>query len=305
MSGRWVAGVVMVAVALGGAPSRTHAQDAVERVTVTGARNGQPFLSPDGSRLAFVSDREDGWQVWLADADGGDPRRLTRESEPVGWPSWTADGSAILFYGRRDGAYRLLRTSPPAGLVDPVDVDGLIAFRPLVSPDGRLLLFDAVDPGGPEGHDLYVREIDSGRQRRLTRDPGYDSDGRWSPDGRRVVFHSDRGQAPLHVQVHVVSLDGGAPRQLTRGPARNGYPAWSPDGRCIVYTSETDGNRDLWVMDADGGDRRRLTRHQGMDTEPVWVSGGRVLFATDRFGGMELAYLQVPPEVVGDCEGGA
>lgn len=204
------------------------------RLTSLGARSGQAFPSQDGRRIAFVSNHEAGWQLWLLGEDGAEPRRLTSEADPVGWPSWSRDGGAIHFYGRRDGRFRLLRLDLETGAVARLDTLAWEAFRPVLHPAGELLLYDAVDPSTGGDHDIYVRHIATGRVRRLTEDGGYDSDARWSPDGRRIAFHSDRGARPLETQVYVMSSDGTDVRALTRGPALNGYPAWSPNGRCIV-----------------------------------------------------------------------
>lgn len=281
-----------------------HAQEEVARFTRSGARNGQVFFSPDGTRISFVSDRVDGWQVWIVGSAGQDARQVTREAEPVGWPSWSADGSEILFYGRRGGTYRLLRLRLDRGEISRVDAEDWPAFRPLLDPGGTKLLFDAADPASGAQHDLWIRDLGSGELRRMTRSPAYDSDARWSPDGERIVFHSDRGEEAYHTHVFVMSIDGGAVRRVTEGAARSGYPSWSPNGDCIVYTSELDGNRDVWVVGSSGEAPRRLTWHPGFDGDPVWSpEGGRILFGTDRFEGIELAFLELPDDVARRCEG--
>ena len=279
------------------------AQERVTRLTTSGARNGQAFFSPHGAHISFVSDREKGWQVWVAATDGTGLRRLTDEAYPVGWPSWSHDGSEVLFYGRRGGRYRLFRVDVASGSVVRFDARDPEAFRPLLDPGGDRLLFDAVDPATNTGHDIFVRDLRSDTVLRIVQDPGYDSDARWSPDGRRIVFHSDRGAERFHTQVYVMTRDGQGVRALTRGSAVNGYPSWSPNGRCVVYTSEEAGNRDLWVVGADGGSPERLTWSEGFDGDPVWrPEGGRILFSTDRFGGIELAYLDVATALARRCE---
>lgn len=286
----------LAGAALEPTPAPSEAAARVVRLTETGARNGQPFFSPDGRWLSLVSDRGGSWQVWIMRPDGGPARQVTDHERPVGWPSWSADGSAILYYVEVEGGYRLMRIDLAGGEPRPLLADGATGFRPLLSPAGDRLLFDRFG-GDPPNHDLFVVDLASGEESRLTRHPGYDSDARWSPDGQRIVFHSDReASESFHIQIYVMTADGRTTR-LTSGPARNGYPAWSPDGSRIVYASEMDGNRDLWVMNADGGDARRLTEHPGFDGDPVWWPDGRaVVFATDRYGGSrELARLEVPP----------
>lgn len=175
------------------------------------------------------------------------------------------------------------------------------AFRPVLDADGRRLSFDAVTEGSA-GHDIFVRDVATGAVARLSDDPGYDADARWSPAGRRIAFHSDRGSGEFRTQVWVMDADGSNVRRLTEGSAVNGYPAWSPDGNCIAYTSEADGDRDLWLVRADGTGARRLTDRPGFDGDPIWhPDGSRLVFATDRFGGTELAMLHLTEEERGTC----
>jgi TolB protein len=84
----------------------------------------------------------------------------------------------------------------------------------------------------------------------------------------------------------------------------NAYPAWSPNGRCLVHTVDDGEDRDLRVLAIEEGWGRTLTAYEGFDGDPVWdPRGGRVLFATDRFGGIELAFLHLDDEVRRRCEG--
>ncbi len=266
----------------------------VVRLTESGARNGQAFFSPRGEWISFVSNRSGSWQVWVVRPDGTDARRLTDGVAPASWPSWRPDGGGLFFYAQRDDRYRVLEASlepgTPAHLFEALEVD---AFRPLLSPDGKRLLFDSVAESDAPNHDLFVLELATGSVTQLTHDPGYDSDARWSPDGTRIVFHSDRDAETFHTQVFVMDADGANVKSLTSGPAIHGYPTWSPDGKRIAYTRELAGNRDVWMMDADGGAPEQITFHAGFDGDPAFSPDGeRLLFATDRFGGQELAYVR-------------
>jgi len=218
----------------------TAAEAAVRRVTHTGARNGQVPIAPEGAFIAFVSNRTGSWQVWVSEADGSNPSRVTTESEPVGWPTWDALGDT-LFYYVGDGEYRLMWTSLGEGTSGRIDVGPLSAFRPQIHPlDPSRLLMDAVDPRGRGDHDVYAWDRVSRVSRRLTTDPGYDSDARWSPDGRRIVFHSDRGAESFRTQVYTASATGADARRMTDEPGAARYPAWSPNGRCVVYVADVD-----------------------------------------------------------------
>jgi TolB protein len=274
----------------------------VVALTHSGARNGQAAWSSSGRMVAFVSNRERGWQIWTMAADGSEQSRVTEAVAPVGWPTWSDDDRALIYYEGGDDGYRLMRVQRDSGQAAPLDGGpDYNAFRPSPSPDGRALLFDAVDPS-VGNHDIYLQDRATGTITRLTENAGYDSDARWSPDGQWIVFHSDRGASGLQTQVFVMPSRGGEVRQLTIGPDVNGYPAWSPSGACIVYTSERGADRDVWLMDASGGRKRRLTTYSGFDGDPVWHPlGHAILFSTDRFGGQELAMLTLGEEDVSHC----
>lgn len=164
------------------------------------------------------------------------------------------------------------------------------------------MLLDGVATPG-EDHDLFVLDPADGALRRLAPDPGYDSDARWAPDGSSVVFHSDRGRDRHRLRVWRVDLDGGGLRPLTPDDdAVYAYPTWSPSGRCIALTVEQRGDRDLQIMAPDGGDPVRVESRPGFDGEPEFTADGRgLIFATDRWGGRELARMSLPPTLQARC----
>lgn len=270
----------------------------ITRLTETGARNRTGAWAPDGNRIAFGSNRTGRWQLWLMDADGGNPVQLTYQSEPVGGPSWTPDATTIWF----ESGFRLFQLRVDGRQPTPFEVPHESSFRPVPSPDGKRLLFDVSQEAN---HDIWVLGLADppAEPKQLTSDPAYDSDARWSPDGSAIVFHSDRGAERFHTQVFTMSPDGKNIKRLTTGPGINGYPAWSPNGRCIVYTFESDGNRDLWLMDQSGGNKHRLTHYDGFDGDPSWSpNGGAILFSTARWGGEELALVRISPTDAQRCE---
>jgi TolB protein len=210
--------------------------------------------------------------VWSANADGSGLRRLTFGRGPEFDPSWSPDGSRIVYRDSRrginvndeidvmgaDGSHRRNLTRSPYN-----------EWSPAWSPDGRLIAFYSGE--------LFVMRPDGSGQRAITSIEGeYPA---WSADGRRVAFMSAqpdaRGSNPNY-DVFVVDPDGNGLRQLTDWPGEDGWPAWSPDGRWIAFTTTHDvraGKYDVWVMRADGSAKRRVAP----GSFQVWSPDGRFL----------------------------
>jgi eukaryotic-like serine/threonine-protein kinase len=121
---------------------------------------------------------------------------------------------------------------------------------------------------------LSAEHVGSQALRRLTVDPGLQTDVTWSPDGNSVAYSSDRAG---NFDIWVQRVDEGEARQLTRSPAQDTEPTWSPDGTTIVFRSDRDGGG-LFAIPSTGGAERRLTTS---GVRPRWApDGSAILFAS-------------------------
>jgi TolB protein len=148
------------------------------------------------------------------------------------------------------------------------------------SPDGRRIAFARRD----KGIGIYVVNVGTGRERRLTHETTQVSVMAWSPDGRMIAFH--RGYRPEGYEpqragpgdIYVVRIDGSGLRRLTRhGQAHYRPSAWSPDSRTFAITASQHGNAEVYVIDVKGGDERRMTHRPGWDSVYGWSPDGRNL----------------------------
>lgn len=237
-----------------------------------------PAWSPDGTKVAFASERGDcsEWgcapAVYVMDADGSDERRVSEDGG--GSPAWSPDGTRIAFSAWQDDDGECDHEDPDGpGCRDgdseiyTVDADGSNKTRvtdnaryvgdyaPDWSPDGTGLAF--VRNGS-----IYVAAPDGTDEARLTELSGSASAPDWSPDGARITFHAT---LDYHQDVYSVRADGSEVTNLTPGPDVHdtGFlPAWSPDGTKIAFSSGG-----IFAMNPDGSGRTRLTE-SGAD--PDW-----------------------------------
>ncbi|MFA5812060.1 MAG: hypothetical protein WC956_07010, partial [bacterium] len=225
-----------------------------------GAHSAAPQWSPDGGRICFQSylplaqggAPSRSYNIWVMDADGGNPAALTAvgiADAPSQFPRWSPDGSRVVF-----------QSNMPLG-------EGGAATA---------------------SSNIWVVDADGGNLTALTQltAAGAASEvPQWSPDGTWITFHSQRSldstadvaNANATANIWVVDVSGGNAAALTRLTALNAnsfYPSWSPDGSKILYVStrsfdaaadatNSGSTGNVWTMDADGTDAMALTRLDG------------------------------------------
>jgi Tol biopolymer transport system component len=236
-------------------------------------------------RIAFASDRDGNFDVYVMSADGSGQTRLTTDPAADGDPAWSPDGQKIAFTSSRagnandvyvmsaDGSGQTRLTTDPAADGDPA-----------WSPDGQKIAFTSSLAGN--ANDVYVMSADGSSQTRLTTDAAGDVAPAWSPDGQKIAFVSYRNG---NVDVYVMKVDGSGQTRLTTDPADDIWPAWSPDGNRITFASVRDGNYEVYAMSADGSGQTRLTSHAASDGVSAWSPDGqKIVFESLRDGGFDV-----------------
>ena len=277
------------------------------RVTSGQQRDAEPRFSPDGKRLAFLSNREGGFQVWTMNVDpsGGEPVRATAFPTEVNAFTWTPDGLGLLissdvFPECSDSA--CLESVAKARRA--ATVKGRVAERLLFRhwdswKDGtrsHIWKVPAGIPGGGPAVDLTPGNADA-----PPFEIGGGADWDVSPDGRELVYASnpDRQEAlSTNADVWTVPLEGGSPaRDLTSSnPAFDGSPRYSPDGKWIAYRAqrrpgfESDRFR-LMLLDRRTGAVRNLTESQDYWVETFrWVPDSTGLVFSAQVRGRDVLY---------------
>ena len=229
------------------------------RALTAGARsNLAPAWSPDGSRLAFISERGDKRQVWVLDMRGGDAEKWTGAEEGVTSFAWSPDGAAIAFVAAEPADSARKARKERAGDLERDDDHGAA--------------------------NLWVQPVGAARAKRLTQGTWAVGEFAWSPDGGRIAFDHqvhDALAVDSTKDLAVVDVASGkvAPLVTWKGP--DGHPVWSPDGSRIAF--ETSGesadyyytNGLIATVPSGGGAPTVLSRDFDEDASLVaWTASG-------------------------------
>jgi TolB protein len=257
---------------------------------ITHVMQDVPSYSPDGKSIVYVND-DDGppANIYVMDADGRHPRRLTKHPQNDDGPIWSPDGSMIAFETElREGLAELFVMSADGSNLRQVTHDGALALHPSWSRDGTHLMYtstrDSKDKKNPEVWETYTIKLDGTDQKRITSDDGINTYASYSPDGSKILFRKkiDGGK---NSEVFVMNADGTNMVNLTRHPAYDRFPCWSPDGKKVVFESNRDGHSQLYVIAADGTNLRLLVDGPGNLSAPRFSPDGRKVIYPREFEG--------------------
>jgi Tol biopolymer transport system component/serine/threonine protein kinase/tetratricopeptide (TPR) repeat protein len=278
------------------------------RLTTEIANDWHPDFSPDGTRIAFASNRDGATEIYTMRADGSDVRRLTYNTTEDDCPTWSHDGTKIAFQSRRDGQMEVyVMEADGSNQRNLSNNPGGEDTRPTWSPDGTRLAYGSNTLDSPQNFEIHTMRADGSDKVKLTNSPSFDNDATWSPDGTRIAFTSDRDSKSYEVFVMNAS-DGSGLRNLTNHPGNDVKPAWSPDGKYIAFAGNRPNKTDypaVYVMDSDGNNQRLVTGARTFDDEPAWSADSRrVAFQTQRDGNFEIYLADAFPASDAGAGGG-
>lgn len=216
------------------------------------------------SKLAFQSLRDGNWEIYVADADGSNPRRVTNREASDTQPRFNRGCTRIVFANNASGNYEIATINPDGTDLRRLTMNAASDTQPAWSPDGTRIAFQSTRDGQSE---IYVMLADGSNLTRLTAHDAYDGYPTWSPEGTRLAFSSNRSGS---YAIWAMDADGSNPVQLSNQP-NSVYPAWSPDGSRLAYSADEDGDGflELWVMNADGSGQQM--RHDPGSSMDAWV----------------------------------
>ena len=198
-------------------------------------------------------------ELFIADADGRNARKLVAGLELDYNASFSLDGRWVVFTSERHGSADIFRVRADGMGLERLTDDPAFDDQAALSPDGSAVAFVSTRHGGST--DIYILDVKSRQVRNLTSSPGGDFRPSWSPDGTKIAFSSDRGTKLQrskgtweHVHpasVYLVGADGRGLRKLSSDGQLAGSPKWSPDGARVVFyeLAVADTFRARWLAD--------------------------------------------------------
>ncbi len=256
-----------------------------------------PCWSPDGSQIAFLSNRKDPEkpaQIYLIPSDGGEARHLCEIEGEIGDLSWSPDGKKLLCTVLKKDAEELERQKD-----EQKKKLGVVARH-------YQRIFYKLDGYGYLPHErrhIWLVDVRSGKPKQLTDHPVYDElSPAWSPDSQWIAFTSNRSPDPDATtdreDIFMLPVSGGEMRRLDTPIGNKSLPSFSPDGKWLAYfASEGENqwykNTGLWVVAVDGSSpavnlTEKYDLHVSSETindlghpemmPPTWTKDGQILY---------------------------
>jgi dipeptidyl aminopeptidase/acylaminoacyl peptidase len=227
-----------------------------------------PAWSPDGARLAFISDRTDKRQIYVINPLGGEADALTSLEEGVSSFAWAPDGKTIAYTSTEPKSAALKEREKKFGEFQVVEQDYRMAHLFVIdvatratrtltsgafnvgsfawSPDGKQIAFDHrlnASPASSGSADISIVSVTDASVRKLITQDGPDSHPVWSPDGSRIAFESSMANPAYFYSnslIAIVAVSGGAPVALSSSFDEDpSIVAWKPTGLFFSASQRT------------------------------------------------------------------
>lgn len=277
---------------LGELPGDIQADPNISRGIGRNVYDIMPSRSPDQMWIAFATNRDTNWEIYISEVDKDNIRRLTYTPDAVELdPVWSPVGGNIVYESNRDGNWNLYMFNVQSGTEKRLTDGQGNEINAAWSPDGKQIAFQSDQDGFWQ---IYEMDVATLATRLLSDGVGDDHGAQFSHDGQHIVFHSLR--EGFNSVIFTMNADGSGVTAIS-DPAGNAINhAWSPDDRFIAYQSNVDGDEDVYVYELATKLTRKLTDNVINDYAPTWYCDAPVVaFTSDITGDSNIFAASVLP----------
>jgi len=261
---------------LGNLPNGVQADPNLSRGVGRRVYDIMPSRSPDQMWIAFATNRDTNWEIYISAVEKDDIQRLTYTPDAVELdPVWSPVDGRIVYESNRDGNWNLYMFNVSTGTEKQLTDGKGNDINANWSPDGKHIVYQSDEQGFWQIDELDMATL---KTQVLSDAIGDDHGPQFSHDGKQIVFHSFR-QGTNSV-LYIMNADGSHVAHIS-DPAGNAInPAWSPDDHYIAYQSNVDGDQDVYVYELSTGTTRKLTDNGINDYAPTWLCNAPVVAFT-------------------------
>lgn len=288
--------------------------------------NVSPAISPNGGKVAFLSDRSGYADIYVMSSDDG--RQLTKiisgqrtaELEELKWLSpglsWAPDNRHLVFSAKsgNEDALVFFDTEKETQHTHKLGLDGI--FTAAWSPDGKSIAFSGLKDGAS---DLFLYSIETKELTQLTYDLFSDTRPSWSPDGKELAFVSDRGSNLLtgvvgqgssqsrdllrshdfrSTDIYTMNIGTGQIKRVTNSSGNEDSPSYANTTSKLAYTSDRSGIWNIYFYDFETGDETPVTDIMTGIFQISWSKDdSRLVFAGYEKGGWDIFTMNNPLEL--------
>jgi TolB protein len=243
----------------------------------------RPLWSPDGKQIAFYSDQDGDWDLYVMDGNGESATNLTHnEVDDRGRFSWSPDSSRLVFDGKySDPSKEIYVVNIEEGILRPITHDRIWQGNPAWLPDGKRIIYSTAEQA--EVYGLAITGIETGDTVQLLENERWASLPDISSDGNWIAFEAVREDG--FSRIDVIKADGSIRYESICGDNLAHSPIWSPDGEWIAFVGGPKDNdlSQLFITRRDGSEITTLVE-DGVVNFPSWSPDGKWIAFTGESG---------------------
>jgi len=231
-----------------------------------------PAPSPDGKLIAYSSEVNGRWDIFIMNPDGTGKKQLTTHPADDAYPAWSPDGKFIFFQSNRDGNWEIYRMNSDGSNLKRLTFNAAVSDWHVTT---HPVFDDIIYESGPPGRDdIYVMDYEGQNSRKISQDNRRKRMPVISPNADIIAFVSyEGGGDDKHREIFTMTYYGEDIKDITQNPNReDSHPSFSPDGKLIAYQTEDGrGNDSIMIMNPDGTDKKVIYTSSDMNWDPAFL----------------------------------